>query len=37
MVKGLKDGGWGGLIAALWWDSELQVREDERGAEQDCS
>lgn len=36
MVKGLNVGGVGGLmsgggdsIAALWWDSELQVREDE--------
>lgn len=29
MVGGLKGGGGGGSIAALWWDSELQVREDE--------
>lgn len=29
MVEGLKGGGGGGSIAALWWDSELQVREDE--------
>lgn len=33
MVKGLRGGGLGvgggGSIAALWWDSELQVSEDE--------
>lgn len=29
MVKGLRVGVAGGPIAALWWDSELQVREDE--------